>query len=123
MRSFLQGQKEGLTGHPEHAGYPYSTYGWKADVMSYPLGLALAIPGGPKGPMMSNPWQLETTPLRLRLPAVRLKHWELEKSHTPIFPSPLLREEGTEEIELVPLGATTLRLTVFPDCQRHFSRF
>jgi DUF1680 family protein len=72
-------------------------------------------------PMAANPWRLETTPVRLHLPAVRLRHWDLEKGHTPVLPSPISSAQS-EEVELVPMGATTLRLTVFPDCRHQFSR-
>lgn len=63
----------------------------------------------------------ETTPVRLHLPAVRLRHWHLEKGHTPVLPSPISSAES-EEVELVPMGATTLRLTVFPDGRHQFRR-
>jgi len=33
LRGFLETQRDGLTGHPEHAGYPFSTQGWAADIV------------------------------------------------------------------------------------------
>ena len=54
--------------------------------------------------------------VKLRVPVKRIK-WELKENRfTPDIPEKPEVLDGSEEtIELVPYGATTLRLTVFPD--------
>ncbi len=69
-------------------------------------------------PMPENPWIMETTPIKLKVPAYEVYNWDLFKDrYTPILPSTL---EITEEkqITLVPLGTTFLRLTIFPDMKK-----
>lgn len=71
--------------------------------------------------MPENPWELETTPIKLKLPAYELHDWDLHIHRlTPNLPSKLVVGEKTE-ITLVPLGATLLRVSIFPDMKRQFS--
>lgn len=61
------------------------------------------------------PFDLETTPYRITVPVVQVEGWDLEDGRfTPSIPSAFT--PGTEllALDLVPYGATTLRLTVFP---------
>lgn len=63
------------------------------------------------------PWNLENTPISLKLKAVSIPEWKLIDG-APIIPDNLnnsLNENlTTEEIILVPYGCTTLRITEFP---------
>ncbi len=61
-----------------------------------------------------NIWSADSTPVRLEVQAVKLAEWNLDKGHTPVLPGRIV-PKGDEMIELIPLGATTLRLSVFPD--------
>ena len=70
-------------------------------------------------PIPLHPWRPETTPVRLQVPALRLRNWGLEQQHTPVLPSPL-ESAGQETITLIPMGCTTLRLTIFPDCLHRY---
>lgn len=83
-----------------------------------------------KKPVTANPWHLAEVPISIKVPARRIKGWKLalesnpklkEKAlQTPSFPSNFLDdlEKDTEMIELVPYGATMLRLTVFPRIEK-----
>lgn len=61
------------------------------------------------------PFDLEENPYVITVPVVSVEGWELEEGrYTPALPSEF--ETGNElmAVDLVPYGATTLRLTVFP---------
>ncbi len=74
-----------------------------------------------------NPWNLAEVPVRIQVPARRIKDWQMPVLtdslsgkriyQNPAFPKNYLShlEKATEMIELVPYGATMLRLTVFPE--------
>lgn len=66
----------------------------------------------------SNLWNPETTPIRLKVKAVTVTNWQLYRDNfTPYMPSVIRKGEG-KVIELVPVGTTVLRMTVFPDIRR-----
>jgi len=74
-----------------------------------------------KSPMPENPWELETTPIKLKVPAYEHEEWDLHIHRvTPNLPSRLVIGEKTE-ITLTPLGSTLLRVSIFPDMKRQFS--
>lgn len=63
-------------------------------------------------------WNPETTPVRLKVKAVTVRNWQLYRDNfTPYMPSVILKGEE-KVLELVPIGTTVLRMTVFPDITR-----
>ena len=66
----------------------------------------------------ANPWNPENAPIQLKLLAKELPEWTLYKEMAgPMPPSPLqysLKEQPETEINLIPYGCTTLRITEFP---------
>ncbi len=88
------------------------------------------------GTPAENPWDAATAPVRLRIAAMRIPGWRLKRrkkmvvrnrewmkvvkgdiSFTPAMPGTAARKRASrrrETIELVPLGATNLRVTWFP---------
>jgi len=75
-------------------------------------------------PIQNFPWTPESSPVVLTVPARKVPGWRLTRSTTPAgatvltnpaLPRPPLRlAEETEQVELIPDGATQLRITVFP---------
>lgn len=87
-----------------------------------------------------NPWSAEEAPVRITLPARRVRKWKLQKARetireepgkepftirgsftfTPPLPKPgelpELLEKREQQVTLIPYGCTNLRLTIFPQC-------
>ncbi|MEG0992925.1 MAG: glycoside hydrolase family 127 protein [Bacteroidales bacterium] len=63
------------------------------------------------------PFDLDATPVTIRVPLKRIR-WTLQEDRfTPPLPSVIIPEKEEEDfVELVPYGCTELRLTVFPLC-------
>lgn len=61
------------------------------------------------------PFDLETVPLKIRVPVTGVKGWTLKENRfTPALPETFKTEGKVEYIDLVPYGSTTLRVTIFP---------
>jgi len=88
------------------------------------------------GPIIGNPWDAEHTPVRMYVPARRIPGWHLIRKKklvqkhgdhtrvhegnivfTPSLPENAVRAKASsriETIQLIPFGATRLRMTWFP---------
>ena len=61
------------------------------------------------------PFDLDSVPLKIRVPVVGVKGWKLKENRfTPALPEKVKAEGPVQYIDLVPYGSTTLRLTIFP---------
>ena len=61
------------------------------------------------------PFDLDSVPLKIRVPVVGVKGWTLKENRfTPALPETVKPEGPVSYIDLVPYGATTLRVTIFP---------
>lgn len=70
----------------------------------------------------SDPWNPQKTPVKLELNAVALTNWKLYRNtYTPALPT-LIEKGNVEQLTLVPLGSTELRITIFPDLLKRFDR-
>ena len=65
-------------------------------------------------------WTEEDVPIKLRARGVRIPNWtEYNTAAGPMPPSPLqLPDAAVQDIMLIPYGATTLRVTTFPEVRR-----
>ncbi len=110
--SWVKLRERGLTA--DWQVFPRSAwnYGLQVDEQSAP---ALTLVESPVGP---RPFSLEGAPVRLHVRGRRLNHWRAEDGVAGILPEGLqTSEEPDEVLELVPYGATRLRITAFPQLQ------
>ncbi len=64
------------------------------------------------------PFDLETVPIKIRVPVTGVKGWTLKENRfTPALPETFKTEGKVEYIDLVPYGSTTLRVTIFPTAE------
>ncbi|WP_400073707.1 beta-L-arabinofuranosidase domain-containing protein [Zobellia russellii] len=64
------------------------------------------------------PWDLKNTPNRLRLRAKQITNWKLDGSkHLTTWPKTPEFKPDFETIELVPIGATYLRMSILPKAE------
>jgi len=69
-------------------------------------------------PIKGFPWDPQNVPIELQAPAKAISNWTLSPTTgNPGFPADPKFTGMSQTITLVPYGATTLRLTVFPVCK------
>lgn len=74
-----------------------------------------------KNAMPVNPFIQQTTPVMLKVRAKRIPSWVIDYNGTSAMDvpySPVASQEKPEEITLVPFGAETLRVSIFPTIGR-----
>lgn len=66
----------------------------------------------------TNPWNLKNAPISVKIKARRFPIWQIERNSAGKIPSPSWpprkTEKQVEEVELIPYGCTTLRISQFP---------
>ncbi len=67
-------------------------------------------------PVTDFPWTPDSAPVILTVPARRVQGWDVtpDGKNPPLPAAPLTLSEETEQVQLIPLGATYIRLSVFP---------
>ena len=68
------------------------------------------------GPMASNPFSIQTTPIQLRAQARQIPAWTLDgvSDAGTVSPSPVYSTQPVQTVTLVPMGAARLRISAFP---------
>jgi hypothetical protein len=72
-------------------------------------------------PMPANPFMQEQSPVQLKVKARPIPSWTLDYNKTAAFDvpySPVMSNENTEEVTLVPFGSENLRVSIFPTIGR-----
>jgi hypothetical protein len=63
-------------------------------------------------------WDLKNIPVSIEVPAKKVLNWKSKNTSLPSeWPNNLQLSNDEETIKLVPLGATTLRMTIFPEAK------
>ena len=69
-----------------------------------------------RGPVASQPWTLDTVPVKLLASARKIPAWTVDSRNMvgKLQPSPVKSTEPVETVTLVPMGAARLRISAFP---------
>lgn len=69
--------------------------------------------------MADYPWTIDDVPVRLNARGRRIPSWtEYNESAGPLPHSPAPSDEPLEDVQLIPYGATTLRVGLIPTVDR-----
>ncbi len=68
------------------------------------------------GPVASNPFSIQTTPIQLQAQARQIPAWTLDGMYDAgtVWPSPIYSTQPVQTVTLVPMGAARLRISAFP---------
>jgi len=111
-------KKHPVTGFVDYEVYPKSA--WNYGLILNKSGLADAVQIE-KNAMPENPFIAEKSPVKLRLKGKKIPSWKLAYNQLAAFDvpfSPVISDEETEDITLVPYGSEHIRLSLFPTIGR-----
>lgn len=99
----------------QYAGAEYrSCFLWPASAWNYALSGEECIAEEVSADC-GDPWNLQRTPVRLKVPARQVLNWQLYRGvFTPDMPS-VINPGPCDTLELTPMGTTQLRISVFPN--------
>ncbi|MEV7323469.1 beta-L-arabinofuranosidase domain-containing protein [Streptomyces sp. NPDC093970] len=68
------------------------------------------------GTLPADPFDRDTTPVRITAPARRIAEWRADDQHvvSPVQDSPARSTAAVETVTLIPMGAARLRISAFP---------
>ncbi len=99
--------------------YPKSSWNYAFKIDTNNLTKSVVIVDSEKN--TGYPWDLSNVPVKIRVPVVKIKNWEINSNtddktnNENIWPDSLSIDYTSEKIiELVPLGASYLRMTILP---------
>ncbi|MGY6647904.1 beta-L-arabinofuranosidase domain-containing protein [Wenyingzhuangia sp. IMCC45574] len=99
-----------LRDFPNRLMYPTSTWNYALDIKNNS-----EIQFTSNNSKTNYPWSVKNSPVKMKVPVKQVLNWHLNGTkHLKIFPKKLELSNKREFIELIPLGSTYLRMTLFP---------